>query len=731
MRGRKGRYPTLCAADCAYTHCLSVADPERGKTLPEIGILFDIDELGDDLYGYAAYKIFFEAVDTRQFAECSLSDGDTNATLSGQANQYCIAIEAPFASQITEVKNALSQSNAKGLLPRSSRFLEDALVRDEPLVFAGRINFAGDLVGCQTSWVFGAWQKSRAKHQSSRHIPSPSALASRPKEQETAPEAKDHIGSVQWQIGDIIENRWEVNRILRGGLGIVYIGYDREFRETFAVKTFQEEVFTCNPQIAERFVREATAWINLDLHQNVVQAKYVEMIGGKPLLFLEYITGGDLSSWIGTPRLTEDLPQVLRFAIQFCNGMTHALSKGIKVHRDIKPQNCLITEDNTLKVTDFGLAKVFDDVDSIEWEHREAEEKEKGRGGWLSKLFGERKLFSTVSQLLDVQTPGDVFTRTGMAAGTYTHMAPEQFDDAKRVDIRADIYSFGVMLYQMLTGKLPFVGDSRQEFEYCHKNSRPPTLQLQSTASQSLITHLDSIVQTCLSKDPAQRFKDFDDVRQPLANIHKALTGEVAPQPATGLALDVGRWNDKGLSLIRLGKLEEGLICLNHAIDLDPRYALAWNNKGLALIELAKFEEALLCFERAIEITPRYADAWNNKGATLLELQQPSEALPCFEQAIEINPRYATAWSNKGSALDILKRSADALGCYILAIHYNPHCASAWFNKGLTIGRAGHIQEALFHFEQAKQLGLPQAAQIIEQIRQGQPDLGQTYLVTQ
>jgi hypothetical protein len=75
------------------------------------------------LYGYDAYKIFFDAIDTRLLSGCSLSDGDTNATLAGRANQYCIAVESLDASKIVTVKNALNKSNAKGLLPPASRFL--------------------------------------------------------------------------------------------------------------------------------------------------------------------------------------------------------------------------------------------------------------------------------------------------------------------------------------------------------------------------------------------------------------------------------------------------------------------------------------------------------------------------------------------------------------------------------------------------------------------------------
>jgi serine/threonine protein kinase len=191
-----------------------------------------------------------------------------------------------------------------------------------------------------------------------------------------------------WQVGDQIERRWEIYKILHGGAGIVYIVYDHAFREPFAAKTFQDEVFAYSP--------------------------------AKPFLFLEYVSGGDLGSWIGTPRLTEDLGQVLRFAIQFCDGMIHAMSKGITAHRDIKPRNCLITHDGMLKVTDFGLAKLFD----------------------------EEKLPDAIG----VGNAPYSYNLTATAIGTCTHMAPEQFSSARWVDVRADIYAFGVMLYQMVKG---------------------------------------------------------------------------------------------------------------------------------------------------------------------------------------------------------------------------------------------------------------------------------------
>src|SRR6266404_5721865 len=126
-----------------------------------------------------------------------------------------------------------------------------------------------------------------------------------------------------WQIGDKIENCWEIHKILKGGMGIVYVVHDVKSGARYAAKTFQDEVFAQSDVIAARFNQEALTWINLDTHQNITKAYFVNRFetpfARKPFLFLEYVTGGDLSRWIGTRQLTENLPQVLLFAIQFCD----------------------------------------------------------------------------------------------------------------------------------------------------------------------------------------------------------------------------------------------------------------------------------------------------------------------------------------------------------------------------------------------------------------------------
>ncbi len=112
-----------------------------------------------------------------------------------------------------------------------------------------------------------------------------------------------------------------------------------------------------------RFAAECRIWAQLGEHPNIVRAHSVEIIDGRPYVVLELVQGGDLYRWIGTPRL--DLPRRLRFGYQFCVGLEHALRQGLHCHRDIKPGNLLVTEEGTLKITDFGLARICEEMVAV------------------------------------------------------------------------------------------------------------------------------------------------------------------------------------------------------------------------------------------------------------------------------------------------------------------------------------------------------------------------------
>lgn len=462
-----------------------------------------------------------------------------------------------------------------------------------------------------------------------------------------------------WKVGDHIEGRWEIYKIFQGGAGIVYIVYDHAFREPFAAKTFRDEVVAVSPLVADRFVREGLAWVQVDLHPNVAQARMVEKIEGKPFLFLEYVSGGDLGNWIGTPRLTEDLPQVLRFAIQFCDGMIHVISKHVRVHRDIKPRNCLVTSDGILKITDFGLAKLSDE----------------GIHSGSGRLSCNQNL-------------------TSHAIGTCTHMAPEQFDNADQVDARADTYAFGVMLYQMIKGELPFIGNTWEELERLHKHQPPPHLD-------GAPKPLAELVQNCLAKDPGRRISSFNQIRDQLGEIFKVVVGAPAPEPLRDAALTAVQWNNKGSSLDNLGRREEAIHCYDIALRLDPRLAPAWLNKGIALFAASQPQEALACYEQGLKLDPKSERLWSNKGVVLKSLGDTHEAMACYDCALRYNARYPNAWVNKGVALKAQGKPEEALVCYDHALGLNPSDASAWTNKGNALFALKRYREALAAYDGA------------------------------
>lgn len=451
---------------------------------------------------------------------------------------------------------------------------------------------------------------------------------------------------VEWETGTVLEGRWEIRRILRGGMGVVYVVHDREWRQILAAKTFQDAVFARNREAKPLFLTEAQAWVRLDRHPNITQALFALEIAAKPLLFLEYIDGGDLSAWIGTPRLLEDKSQLLRLAISFCDGILHARAHGVEVHRDIKPQNCLITTDGRLKITDFGLAKTADGVEA-----------------------------------------------PGRACGTPAYMPPEQFIDASAVDVRADIYSFGVMLYQMETGRLPFAARGWDAWETAHRETTPPV--------EAIPTGMREVIERCLAKDPARRWPDFAELRVSLAAMYFALTGTPPPRTVASPELEAGDWSNKGASLRTLGLPAEALDCYEKSLALSPYSGRTWTGKGTAMRDLGRPAEALSCFDRALDLDPSLALAWHNKGLVMGDLGRLEEKLACHERAIELDPNVSTIWTARGSALKQSGQAEKALESFDRAIRLDSRNAAAWANKGEILRRAGNLTEALDCTEKA------------------------------
>jgi tetratricopeptide (TPR) repeat protein len=473
-----------------------------------------------------------------------------------------------------------------------------------------------------------------------------------------------------WQRGDRIENRWEVLDIRQGGMGIVYIVRDHLWGINLAAKGFQDAVFARDPRVADRFTQEAELWINLDCHPNIAQALLVQKIQDRPLIFLEFVDT-DLAKWIGSGRLANDLVQVVTFAIHFCDGINYAYSRGIKAHRDVKPHNCLITSDGILKVTDFGLASVWDVVDE---DHISGE-----KGG------PSRKLAPTL-------------TPTGMGLGTPAYMAPEQFFDARRVDARADIYAFGIALYEMATGSLPFFGRNHLEWVQLHTTAPIPALPT------GLPVDLNALIQRCVEKRPADRFAAFDEVRYELASLYEKLTGKSAPDSARAITLDSAQWRRKGIGLADLGRLDEALKCFERSLDCDSHDDSTWQCKGVVLARMGKRSDALICEERAIALDPSSAKAWGSRAVSLLELGKAEEGLESADRAIELDPVDWSLWTIRTAILNHLRRYAEAINASDQGLRIYSRSDTAWVERGKALHGLKQGEKALDCFGRAVEI---------------------------
>lgn len=149
---------------------------------------------------------------------------------------------------------------------------------------------------------------------------------------------------------------WRVLGTREGGMGEVLLIWDGEQR-LCAAKTFKAETLATVASLSERFIQEARVWLDLGQHENIVEAYCVEVIHGRPFLFLELMPGGSVAERLAVSPQGLMLCDVLRFAVNVCDGMSVAVRRGLSAHRDLKPANCLLTEDGVVKVTDFGLAQ--------------------------------------------------------------------------------------------------------------------------------------------------------------------------------------------------------------------------------------------------------------------------------------------------------------------------------------------------------------------------------------
>lgn len=277
--------------------------------------------------------------------------------------------------------------------------------------------------------------------------------------------------STDLPLGHLFASRYQIEQILgRGGMGVVYKATDTHLDETVAIKTLPGDVMTRSPEDLERFKREIRLARRIT-HRNVLRTFDYGEAEGVYFISMEFVRGYTLSELLDEAPQRQMAPRAsIGLTRQICRGLQAAHEQGI-IHRDIKPQNVLIDAKGEAKLMDFGIARL-------------------------------------------AETPEGV-TQAGLIVGTPHYMSPEQVQ-GKTLDARSDVYSMGVLIYEMLVGRRPFESSSLTGVLTAHITEKPkPVSELRSDISREL----NDIVMRCLAKDPLVRYANAGGLLADLERI--------------------------------------------------------------------------------------------------------------------------------------------------------------------------------------------------------------------
>lgn len=378
-----------------------------------------------------------------------------------------------------------------------------------------------------------------------------------------------------WQRGEVILDTYKVEDIKAGGMGFVYIAEHKDWHVKMAIKS-PNHMMLSNDSLFARVLKEANSWIELGLYPHIAYCYYVRQIENIPHIFIEYVDGGNLSEWIADGRCY-DLKVGIDLAIQFCHGIEYAHRHGM-IHRDIKPGNILMTKDGILKVTDFGIARTQGTEESLPEDPRpKTQDSESKKDGHI--------------------------TSVGTVMGSADYMSPEQWRDPREVDFRADIYSFGVCLYEMLCGDLPY--DTTIEERASSDEPREP-----QKLRKDLNPALAELLKKCVAYDPKKRYGSFGEIRNELAGIYREYFRQEPPHlEVKDTGLRAQGLNNRAASYVELGRKDEAISLWDEALQEDPQHIEATYNRGVVLWRRGVLTDDELV-QQLEAITASHADEW-------------------------------------------------------------------------------------------------------------------------
>ena len=511
--------------------------------------------------------------------------------------------------------------------------------------------------------------------------------------------------SAEIREGDIIDGRFEVCKDKSVFPIKLYACFDRESKEIVLLESVHEK-YLLTEQAKERFLEYAYDYIALGAHKNILRARSVTNIKGKPYLCLDYVSGWpSLHDYCAYEAYEftwkkHKIEKSIRVALDICKGLEWVGKKrnGARhsyVHGNLATESILVTEDEVPKIFDFGLLHLLFDL-----------------GVTIKK--------------------NALFIKDG-ACGTPWCMSPEHWHGPHLIDERSDIYSFGCILYFLLTLQHPFSASRIPDCRQAHLTKTPPR---PSELVEDIPEELDSLVMRCLEKRAEDRFSGFEQLRQELARVYEMIDGvagreegeedvvawEMAMKAVAltqfGKYKEAKEWCDKALSLSPssltalkakaevlsgMGDKQGALDCLHKALELDVQDVLTLSTLGSHLWDLEDLKGALHCFERALEIEPEHASSKICKGLCLIALGEYERARDFAKKVLEdpTIPSFAKSemWRCLGNANWKLGNKKKALQCFKKARAASVFDGPAIIDKGYLLLELGKFEEALKCFQ--------------------------------
>jgi serine/threonine-protein kinase len=357
--------------------------------------------------------------------------------------------------------------------------------------------------------------------------------------------------------GEVIGGKYVCEGILgTGGMGVVLSARHRQLGQQVAIKVLLPDALK-DPVATERFLREARAAISIRSDHVARVMDFGTLESGAPYLVMEHLDGNDLKEQLAL-RAPLPVELVVDYVIQACEALCEAHRRGI-VHRDLKPANLFLSSrmDGSphVRVLDFGISK-------------------------------------TVSLAAAATGAGDGITRTDAVFGTPAYMSPEQLRSSKLVDHRTDIWSLGVVLYELIAGKLPFGSTSDGIVSMCAHILEDPPPSLRALRPETS-TGLESAILRCLSKHPSDRFQNIADLTAALVAFASSASGEAAGR--------IARMSDDSLPFSATVKSDSGPLSGQGAANTSS----AWGKTGSttrrrSMTRMAMMGAAMLVFGFAI-----------------------------------------------------------------------------------------------------------------------------------